>query len=132
MFYGLRVHSIGSHDEHGKTSCFSPAGQQIDFLAPGEEITVVCSHYHHHYIETNSGTSFDAPAVAGLICLILCYIKKNYPDEMDYFKCHWVMKELLSEISTSQGRPTDDQGFRALDLMRFFIEPVRFVEYASC
>ena len=72
------VLSIGSHDESGKTSRFSPVGQQIDFLAPGEEITAPCSTYYHHYIKVNSGTSFAAPAVAGLICLILDYIKENH------------------------------------------------------
>ena len=120
---------IGSHDKNGKTSRFSPIGQQIDFLAPGEEITAPCSTYYHHYIDINSGTSFAAPAVAGLICLILGYIKKRYPDVLRHFKCHWVMKELLREISTSPGRPTDDQGFGALDPRRFFKQPVRFVEY---
>ena len=120
---------IGSHDEHGKTSRFSPVGQQIDFLAPGEEITAPSSTYYHHYMETYSGTSFAAPAVAGLICLILDYIKKEHPYIMQHFKCHWVMKELLREISTSPGRPTDDQGFGVLDAMRFFIQAERFVEY---
>ena len=120
---------IGSHDEHGKTSRFSPIGQQIDFLVPGEEITAPCSTYYHHYIEKNNGTSFAAPAVAGLICLILNYIKEYHPNVLHHFKCHWVMKELLREISTSPGRPTDDQGFGALDPRRFFKQPVRFVEY---
>ena len=123
------VLSIGSHDEHGKTSRFSPVGQQIDFLAPGEEITAPSSTHYNHYIEKNSGTSFAAPAVAGLICLILSYIKKHYPDILHHFKCHWVMKELLREISTSPGRPTDDQGFGALNPMRFFEQPKRFLEY---
>ena len=52
------VLSIGSHDNNGKISHFSRVGQQIDFIAPGEEITAPCSTFYNHYIETNSGTSF--------------------------------------------------------------------------
>ena len=122
------VLSVGSHGPNGKASRFSPVGQQIDFLAPGEEIVAPCSTFFNHYIGINSGTSFAAPAVVGLICLLLEYIKKNHPDLFPQFKCHWVMKELLSEISTSPGRPTNDEGFGALTPMRFFMQPDRFVD----
>ena len=119
---------IGSHGPNGKASPFSPVGQQIDFLAPGEGITVPSNKIYQHYIANEHGTSFAAPAVVGLICLLLDYIKKNYLDLFPHFKFHWVMKELLQEMSTSPGQATDDKGFGALNPMRFFKQPKCFVE----
>ena len=119
---------IGSHGPNGKASPFSPVGQQIDFLAPGEGIAVPSNKIYQHYIAIAHGTSFAAPAVVGLICLLLGYIKKNYKDLFQHFKHHWVMKELLQEMSTSPGQATDDKGFGALNPMRFFKQPKCFVD----
>ena len=112
---------IGSHDVHGKPSSFSPVGQQIDFLAPGEGI--VCPSNTSHEFRALSGTSCATPAVAGLICLILSYIKIRNPGHLEYFKNHWVMKEILREISTSPGRHSDDMGYGALNPLKFFQQP---------
>ena len=122
------VLSIGSHCPNGKASPFSPVGQQIDFLAPGEKIAAPCSIPYHHYITIDDGTSYAAPAVVGLICLLLDYINKKYQPLIPLFKHHWVMKELLCEMSTSHGRPTNDEGFGALDPMSFLLKPEHFVE----
>ena len=124
------VLSIGSHGPNGKATSFSPVGQQIDFLAPGEKIAAPCSIPYHHYITIDSGTSYAAPAVVGLICLLLDYINgnKKYQHLIPLFKHHWVMKELLREMSTSPGRPTNDEGFGALNPLSFFLQPESFVE----
>ena len=119
---------IGSHGTNGKASPFSPVGQQIDFLAPGEGIAVPSNKIYHHYYAIEYGTSFAAPAVVGLICLLLDYIKKNHNDLFQHFKNHWVMKELLQEMSTSPGHTTDDKGFGALNPMRFFRQRKSFIE----
>ena len=116
---------IGSHGHHGKPSAFSPVGQQIDFLAPGENIIGPSSALLNHSVQYNSGTSFAAPAVAGLICLILGYIRERHPNDLHHFKNQWVMKEILREISTSPGRHSDDLGFGALNPLRFFEQPDR-------
>ena len=115
---------IGSHGPHGKPSPFSPVGQQIDFLAPGEKIAGPSNFlFNHHWIVDN-GTSYAAPAVAGLICLILSLIKQQCnPNHVEFFKKQWVMKEILREVSTSPGRHTDDQGFGGLNPQRFFQNP---------
>ena len=76
---------IGSHGSHGKPSSFSPVGQQIDFLAPGENITGPSNALYNHHLVTDSGTSYATPAVAGLICLILSYIKSHCPSDK-YFQ----------------------------------------------
>ena len=116
---------IGSHGSHGKPSSFSPVGQQIDFLAPGENIIGPSNAQYNHHLTTDSGTSFATPAIAGLICLILSYIKSHKYNYLNYFKNHWVMKEILREISTSPGRHSDDMGFGALNPLQFFQQPER-------
>ena len=114
---------IGSHGPHGKPSPFSPVGQQIDFLAPGEKVAGPSSALFNHHVIVDSGTSYAAPAVAGLICLILGYIKHNHPDHLHVFKNHWVMKEVLREISICPGRHSEYQGYGSLNPMRFFQQP---------
>ncbi len=117
---------IGSHGVHGKPSPFSPVGQEIDFLAPGEMVTGPSSEVYNHSVITNSGTSFATPAVAGLICLILSYIKSYVNKKYLYSLSNpWVIKEILREISTSPGRHSDDMGFGALCPLQFFNQPER-------
>ena len=122
------VLSVGSHGPNGKASPFSPVGQQIDFVAPGEGITAPTSRIYNRYIGYNNGTSFAAPAVAGLVCLILGYINKHHRDVVCHFRSHWVIKELIREMSTSPGRHSDDHGYGALTPIRFFDQPERFME----
>ena len=116
---------IGSHGSHGKPSSFSPVGQQIDFLAPGENITGPSNALYNHHLVTDSGTSYATPAVAGLICLILSYIKSHSKEYFEQFNNQWVMKEILREISASPGRHSDDMGFGALNPLQFFQQPDR-------
>ena len=117
---------IGSHGPHGKPSSFSPVGQDIDFLAPGEDIAGPNNIFVDH-VAVDSGTSYAAPAVAGLVCLILQYINdianKVGVEVANQFKNHWVMKEILRKISTCPGRHTDDEGFGALNPLQFFLRP---------
>ena len=115
---------IGSHGLHGKPSPFSPVGQEIDFLAPGEDVwgpySTSINPLMNHTIKKDSGTSYAAPAVTGLICLILQYIKWYHPNS----RCnHWVMKEILHKISTCPGHHTEDKGYGALNPMVFFRNP---------
>ena len=125
---------IGSHGPHGKPSSFSPVGQDIDFLAPGEDIAAPNSMIANH-VTVDSGTSYAAPAVAGLVCLILEYINligiSNPPQSVkvaNQYKNHWVMKEILRKISTCPGRHTDDEGFGALNPLYFFQQPGQIIK----
>ena len=111
---------IGSHGPNGKPSDFSPVGQEIDFLAPGENIVGPSSAIYNHSIESGSGTSYAAPAVAGLICLILGFIKHHYRDHLHHFKDQSAMKEILKKISTSPGKHSVYSGFGALNPLQFF------------
>ena len=111
---------IGSHGPNGKPSDFSPVGQEIDFLAPGENILGPSSAVTSHSIESGSGTSYAAPAVAGLICLILGFIKHYHKDHLHHFKDQSAMKEILKKISTSPGKHSVYSGFGALNPLQFF------------
>ena len=114
---------IGSHGPHGKPSAFSPVGQDIDFLAPGEGVAGPSSSIYNHHVRVDSGTSYAAPAVAGLICLIFELIKNKCPDEFHHFKNPWVVKELLREMSTSPGNHSSDRGYGGLNPLSFFKQP---------
>ena len=119
---------IGSHGAHGKASIFSPVGQELDFLAPGEDIVAPGRLEYHGEAMSGKGTSYATPAVAGLICLILECLHKNFPKKADMYHNHWAMKELLREMSTNSGTHSNDRGFGALAPIRFFRQPGRFVE----
>ncbi len=121
---------IGSHNMHGKSSPFSPVGQHLDFLAPGENILGAANNLKYADQATcANGTSYAAPAVAGLICLILqCLKKKCDPALAERFHNHWVMKELLREISTNGGTHSNDRGFGTLQPSRFFRKPEHVIE----
>ena len=118
---------IGSHGAHGKSSLFSPVGQELDFLAPGEHIVAPGRLEYQGEAESGNGTSYATPAVAGLICLILECLRKEFPDKASKYQNHWVMKELLREMSTNGGTHSNDRGFGALEPIRFFRQPECFV-----
>ena len=116
---------IGSHDCHGKASSFSPVGQPLDFLAPGENI-------ESSQGLAKSGTSFAAPAVAGLICLVLESIRDCCGNNLTLakrFHNHWMIKEILKEMSTNPGVHIDDRGYGALDPTRYFRNPAQTLEH---
>ena len=122
---------IGSHSDHGKSSSFSPVGQDLDFLAPGENILSASSSSSlglANQATCGNGTSFAAPAVAGLICLILQCLKTRYPSEAERFHNHFVMKDLLREMSTNGGTHSNDRGFGTLSPIRFFRNPDLIVQ----
>ena len=118
---------IGSHGTHGKSSFFSPVGQDLDFLAPGENI-IGADVKVSNQATCGNGTSFAAPAVAGLVCLIIDCLKTHYPKDAEKFHNHWVMKEFLREMSTNGGTHSNDRGFGTLRPIRFFRNPALVVD----
>ena len=119
---------VGSHGASGKASLFSPVGQALDFLAPGENILGPGNLEYTCQATCDTGTSFAAPAVAGLVCLILECLQKKCPVQARQFHNYWVMKELLREMSTNGGTHTTDRGFGTLTPNRFFRQPERFID----
>lgn len=119
---------VGSHGVRGKSSLFSPTGQELDFLAPGENILGPGNLDYMCEATWGSGTSFAVPAVAGLVCLILECLQKSCPKKASQFHNHWVMKDLLREMSTNGGTHANDRGFGTLTPIRFFRNPERFID----
>lgn len=122
------VLSIGSHDVYGNPSDFSPVGQQLDFLGPGAKIAGPSLAYPGYKVA--SGTSYAAPAVAGLICLILECIADKDPHNAQKVKNHWVMKEILRSIATNPGLHLNNRGYGSLEPKKFFFDPEHFIKQA--
>ena len=127
------VMCVGSHDNHGKPSLFSPVGQDIDFLAHGENIPAPITGSYGE-AKLYSGTSCSTSAVAGLVCLVLECIGKAYPSTVNGVNIlaaihnHWMMKEILRELCTNPGMHCEDRGYGALNPERFFSNPKAIVQ----
>ena len=92
---------VGANDSHGCLANFSPVGQEIKCLAPGVNIAGPVTHTkdcldkvftkhpsrrltaqcecptaNNEALQCASGTSYAAPAVAGLICLLIQLARK--------------------------------------------------------
>ena len=117
---------IGSHDRHGNRSSFSPVGEDMDFLALGEDIigpNLVDS------LTQAYGTSFAAPAIGGLICLILQAVADKRPDKLKKIHTSNTMKKLLQKL-TSGDSHNKQEGYGSIkqdQVKNFFSDPAHFV-----
>ena len=99
--------SVGSVDRFGHVSKFSTRDSSIDVLAPGENVVIAVNP--DLGVSEDSGTSFAAPAVAGLIALLVQVTKmysKNgttlhHITDLDVLK-KLFMKHMI--VETEQGR----------------------------
>ena len=132
---------VGSHNHQGKPSDFSPVGVEMDFLAPGEHIvgpkSKTCiisknqglSKESHKYFLICKGTSFAAPALGGLICLILQALKESYycPEVPPHIKCEFIKQVLISLTNQkSDSKVNNDIGYGVIAkdcLEKFFRIP---------
>ena len=96
---------IGAHDTYGKPSQFSPRGREVAFLAPGEHIWAPSYTDVFSLTYAENGSSYSAPAVAGLICLILQHLKGI--DHALYEKAHNI--EMITKILKTLSSDTFDQ-----------------------
>ncbi|XP_035658115.1 major intracellular serine protease-like [Branchiostoma floridae] len=72
---------VGSHNQRGRPSKFTPVGRELDILGPGE----IRSATPGKGGETNAisvvkGTSFAAPFVAGIVAIVLANAQRCYQD----------------------------------------------------
>ena len=144
---------IGSNTVYYKPSGFSPEGEGLHFLAIGENIIgpkskrydpkskkcVKCERKSVCLEEKSSelflicdGTSFSAPAVGGLICLILQTLKSN--QELPRFKLNRkFIVELLKRLTNKEGGEpwNKESGHGAIDcnkLKKFFQNPMGIIK----
>ena len=116
---------IGSHGRTGNRSVFSPGGQELDFLGPGEKIIGPSNTLLLHDVAVASGTSYATAAVTGLICLILQYINEQAVsiDTLKYMKNQWIIKELLRKMSSNPLKHSHGKGYGCLNPIMFFQRP---------
>ena len=136
---------IGSNNTKYKQSDFSPEGEGLDFLAVGEGIigprSKECKRERVDCLSKDSsdqfliydGTSFSAPAVGGLICLILETLKTNEKDLRIAEKLdRTFIVKLLKRLTNKKGLSRNDVcGYGAIDgerLQQFFKDPEHFIE----
>ena len=118
---------IGSHDRYGNRSSFSSVGEDMDFLALGEDIigpNLVDS------LTQAYGTSFAAPAIGGLICLILQAVADKCPGKLKQIHNGDTMKELLKKL-TSEDPHNKQEGYGSIkrdQVKNFFSDPAHFIQ----
>ena len=121
---------IGSHDDNGKPTSFTPVGRELDFVAPGQDIWGPGPGTKGPFtMDCGSGTSCSTPAIAGLACLVLHDIRRRCEDEESevsdtviagrplthYVRSVWVMRELLKVMSSSPGHHSEEIGYGTIN-----------------
>ncbi len=114
---------IGACSANGKPTDFSPVGRELDFLAQGEGILAPVGNSGEYC--TNSGTSFSAPLVAGIVCQVIEDLRRLsvvYNDTRVLSLMHnvWCMRELLKKMATVQGKHSDKSGYGSLNPKDYF------------
>lgn len=113
----------------GEAARFSPVGREIDFLAPGKDIWAPGHRGESEFVSI-TGTSFAAPAVAGLVCCIiedLKHLAVEVNSTSVIQKAHnvWVIREILKSISTVHGHHDEKRGCGTL------LEPMNYFGKSS-
>ena len=127
---------VGAHDRNGHPCGFSSVGDEIDVLALGGDIvgpkpvdTNLEDSNNEKYLMKVDGTSFAAPAVGALICLILQAVKDTcIQQHYDRIKRTEPMKKLLQKLATKTGvisRKQLDKFFN--DNSNFYLGPQTFI-----
>ena len=96
---------VGAHDRDGKPCKFSPESDRVEFLALGIDVFgPILKKPGESWNEPKTGTSYAAPAIGGLICLIVEAVKKTCDEQIfQQIRNNRVMKELLKKLTTKKG-----------------------------
>ena len=97
---------VGAHDSYGNRAPFSPKGAEMEFLAPGKCIGAPVPA-HTHALSCGDGTSSAAPAIAGLVCLLIQMAKRAGPPSSEYISRVEIMRTLLIEMSNTKDRNSE-------------------------
>ena len=111
---------VGSHDNMGRPSSFSPVGREVDFLAPGERIRS-CAPVNKW--SWGDGTSMAAPFVSALAAVLLSSDRKQHSSS------YWIrntsqLRIILREMCTQVGGHNADSGLGRLS-------PMSLLQYGS-
>ena len=116
---------VGAHDRNEEQCSFSSHGistRKYDVLALGDDVIGLKLDGS---LTKRSGTSIAAPAVGGLICLILQAVKKRCGEiDRAAIKNNCAMKLLLQELVTSSNIPV----ITHKKLRKFFRDPKHYVD----
>ena len=118
---------VGSNDRNGGKSSSSPEGAAMEFLALGD--LVFGPKSGQNVAVQQSGTSFAASALGGLICLILQVLKLcQVGVKLD----RQLIVHVLKLLTNKNGEPRDTKrGYGAIapdKLKHFFANPKHFIE----
>ncbi|KAI8200772.1 Subtilisin-like protease 2 [Colletotrichum sp. SAR 10_65] len=93
---GVPVINVGAVDNTGKNASFSQGGPHVHVMAPGVQIQCAANSYFSG-TRKDSGTSYAAPAVAGLAAYILAL--GEYPELYEFGKVAANMQKLLMDMA---------------------------------
>ena len=116
---------VGAHNRYGQQCSFSSrdvSTRKCDVLALGDDVIGLKLDGS---LTKRSGTSIAAPAVGGLICLILQVVKERCGEiDCATIKNNRAMKLLLQELVTSPDEPVISR----TELKSFFRDPMHYVD----
>ena len=124
---------VGYHAHNGERSrdSFSPQGSAMDFLALGDQVYVPLKGSRS--FESHTGTSYAAPALGGLICLILETLRESCEDDIPcgqkldrQFIVH-LLKLLINQKSESKDVKCGYGAISPAKLDDFFSNPKYFI-----
>ena len=99
---------VGSHDSRGHPESSSPAGREIDFLAPGYAIRTAAPPNQWRHM---AGTSTAAPFVAALAALLLSCDRIQHPeDNSRMIRNVSDVRVIIREMCTRPGAHSSDGG----------------------
>ena len=116
---------VGAHDRNGdrcSRSSHDVSTRKCDVLALGDDVIGLKLDGS---LTKRGGTSIAAPAVGGLICLILQAVKERCGEiDCATIKNNRAMKLLLQELVTSPDEPV----ISLMELKSFFRDPMHYVD----
>eukprot|EP00058_Branchiostoma_floridae_P009223 XP_002594711.1 hypothetical protein BRAFLDRAFT_81166 [Branchiostoma floridae] len=113
---------VGSHNQRGRPSKFTPVGRELDILGPGEIRSATPGKGgEKNAISVVKGTSFAAPFVAGIVAIILANAQRIGGEPLrTAVSNNAVMRHILREIASEPGDHSEDHGHGILDPLQLF------------
>ena len=124
---------VGSHDVYCNTTSYTTKGRALDFTAPGEGLVGASSAHPTAITAGYRGTSYAASCFAGLLALIIQYVRTCsdkdlkklgvldvQPSLEEVLHDHVAMKRLLQRYSKYCHTHTEENGYGHIDTKELF------------